>query len=186
MVAFSSVSHMGFVLLGVAGMTVTGFTGATMQMVTHGFITGALFFLVGVIYERSHTREVTEFGGLGRRMPFYSAMMSLALLASMGLPGLAGFISEFHALVGAFEKWGLWVAIASVGVLITAAYSLRTIGKMFMGNFNPKWEDLQDMNVREMVIIVPLAVLMVGLGLFPSVALNLMKETMVNMVALIQ
>jgi len=186
MVAFSSVSHMGFVLLGVAGLTVTGFTGATMQMVTHGFITAALFFLVGVIYERAHTRDVTEFGGLGRTMPFYATLMSLSLLASMGLPGLAGFISEFHALVGAFEKWKFWVIIASVGVLITAAYSLRTISKMFMGTFNPKWEDLKDVNMREMVVLVPLALLMVGLGLFPSIALNLMKPTLVNMVGLIK
>jgi len=185
MVAFSSVSHMGFVLLGIAGLSVTGFVGATMQMFTHGFTTAALFFMVGAIYERTHTREVTEFGGLGRRMPVYAALMSLSLLASMGLPGLAGFISEFHALVGAFDRWKFWVILALVGVLITAAYSLRTIGKMFMGSFNPKWEDLKDLSVREIFVMTPLVVLMVGLGLFPSTALNMMSATLTHMVAII-
>ena len=183
MVAFSSVSHMGFVLLGVAALTVTGFTGAVMQMVTHGVITAGLFMFVGVIYERAHTRDVTEFGGLSRNMPMYSVFMSLALLASMGLPGLAGFISEFHALVGAFERFGVWVAVASVGVLVTAAYSLRTIGRMFTGTFNPKWEHLTDMNTREMVPAVVLAVLTVGIGIFPGPLLNLMKATLVQSAA---
>jgi len=185
MVAFSSVSHMGFVLLGIAGLTVTGFVGATMQMFTHGFITAALFFMVGAIYERTHTREVTDFGGLGRRMPIFAALMSLSLLASMGLPGLAGFISEFHALVGAFDRWKFWVILALVGVLITAAYSLRTIGKMFMGSFNAKWEDLKDLNAREILVMTPLVLLMVGLGLFPGVALNMMNATLTHMVAII-
>jgi len=178
MVAFSSVSHMGFVLLGVAALTVTGFTGAVMQMVTHGIITGGLFLLVGVIYERAHTRDVTEFGGLSKNMPTYAVFMSLALLASMGLPGLAGFISEFHALVGAYERFGIWVAIASVGVLVTAAYSLRTIGRMFTGTFNPKWEHLRDMNTREFIPAAVLAVLTVGIGIFPGPLLNLMKATL--------
>ena len=183
MVAFSSVSHMGFVLLGVAALTVTGFTGAVMQMVTHGVITAGLFMFVGVIYERAHTRDVTEFGGLSRNMPMYSVFMSLALLASMGLPGLAGFISEFHALVGAFERFGIWVAVAGVGVLVTAAYSLRTIGRMFTGTFNPKWEHLTDMNTRELVPAVVLAVLTVGIGIFPGPLLNLMKATLVQSAA---
>lgn len=185
MVAFSSVSHMGFVLLGVAGLTVTGFTGATMQMFTHGVITAALFFMVGAIYERTHTREVTEFGGLGRRMPIFAVLMSLSLLASMGLPGLAGFVSEFHALVGAFDRWKFWVILALVGVLITAAYSLRTIGKMFMGPFNSKWEDLKDLSPREILVMAPLVFLMVGMGLFPSTALNMMNTTLTHMVAII-
>ena len=183
MVAFSSVSHMGFVLIGVAGLTVTGFTGAVMQMFTHGIITAALFLLVGVLYERTHTRQVTDFGGLSRTVPAFSVAMSLALLASMGLPGLAGFISEFHAIVGAWERWGLYVAFASIGILVTAAYSLRTIGRMFMGSFNPRWEGLQDLTVREYAALLPLLLLMVGLGLFPSFALNLMNATLKQMAA---
>ena len=184
MVAFSSVSHMGFVLIGIAGLTLAGFTGAVMQMFTHGIITAALFLLIGVIYERTHTRQITDFGGLSRTVPVFSVAMSLAMLASMGLPGLAGFISEFHALVGAWERWGLYVTFASIGILVTAAYSLRTIGKMFMGPFNPRWEGLQDLTPREYVATVPLILLMVGLGLFPSFALNLMNATLKQMVVI--
>jgi len=184
MVAFSSIDHMGFVLVGIAALNTIGFTGALMMMLTHGIITGALFFLVGVIYERAHTREMTEFGGLMARAPTYSVLMSLALLASMGLPGLAQFVSEFHVLVGAFQRWGLYAVIAGAGILVTAAYSLRVIGRMFMGPLNPKWADLKDMDRRELVAVVPLAVLMVALGLFPSLALGLMNTTLTQMTAL--
>ena len=178
MVAFSSVSHMGFVLLGVSALTVTGFTGAVMQMFTHGIITASLFLLVGVIYERTHTRDITEFSGLSRNMPVYAVFMSLALLASMGLPGLAGFISEFHALVGAYERFGIYSASASVGILVTAAYSFRTIGHLFAGTVNPKWEHLKDINVREMIPVFVLAVLMVAIGIYPGPLLDLMKASL--------
>jgi len=182
MVAFSSISHMGFVILGISGLTVTGFMGAVFQMFAHGLVTGALFLLVGAIYDRTHSREATDFGGLSQCVPKYSVMMSLALLASMGLPGLAGFIGEFHALVGAFERWGLYTIIACVGILITAAYSLRAIGQMFMGQFNAKWEGLSDISAREMVAVAPLAILMIWLGLFPGVGLTMMNATLVNMI----
>lgn len=182
MVAFSSISHMGFVILGIAGLTVAGFLGAVFQMFAHGVVTGALFLLVGVIYDRTHTREATDFGGLSKCVPVYSVLMSMALLASMGLPGLAGFIGEFHALVGAFERWGLYVIIACIGILITAAYSLRAIGQMFMGQFNARWEGLSDIGARELVAVIPLVVLMVGLGLFPGMALTLMNATLSQMV----
>ena len=154
-----------------------------MMMLTHGIITGALFFLVGVIYDRAHTRDLTEFGGLMARVPTFSILTSLALLASMGLPGLAQFVSEFHVLLGAFQRWGLYVLVAGAGILITAAYSLRIIARMFMGPLNPKWADLKDINRRELVAAVPLAVLMVTLGLFPSLALGLMDTTLTEMAA---
>ncbi len=184
MVAFSSIDHMGFVLVGIAALNTIGFTGALLMMLTHGIITGALFFLVGVIYERAHTRELTEFGGLAARVPVYSALMSLALLASMGLPGLAQFVSELQVLIGAFQRWGLWILIAGAGILVTAAYTLHTIGKMFMGPLNPKWATLQDIRGRELVAVVPLAVLMLILGLFPSVALGMMTATLTQMAAI--
>jgi len=183
MVAFSSIDHMGFVLVGIAALNVTGFTGALMMMLTHGIITGALFFLVGVIYERAHTRDITAFGGLMASVPVFSVLMSMALLASMGLPGMAQFVSEFHVLVGAFQRWGLWVLIAGLGILVTAAYSLRTIGSMFMGPVNPKSAILKDLGWRELVAILPLALLMVVLGLFPSLALRLMDTTLTEMTA---
>jgi NADH-quinone oxidoreductase subunit M len=186
MVAFSSIDHMGFVLIGIAALNTMGFTGALLMMVTHGIITGALFFLVGVIYERAHTRELTEFGGLAARIPLYSSLMSLALLASMGLPGLAQFVSELHVLIGVFQQWGLWALIAGAGILVTAAYSLRTIGRMFMGPLNPRWAALEDISARELAAIAPLAVLMIALGIFPTAVLNLMTATLAQMAAIFQ
>ena len=178
MVAFSSISHMGFVLIGVSTQSVTGFYGVVMQMFTHGIIVGALFLLVGMLYERAHTREIGDFSGLGRRVPVYSAVMALTLLASMGLPGLAGFISEFHVLVAAFDRWGFWVAIALVGVMISAAYTLRTIGSMFMGDFDARWAKLPDLRTREVLTLTPLLLLIVSLGVFPGAVLNLVTSTL--------
>jgi len=186
MVAYSSISHMGFVLLGIAALTVTGFTGAIMQMVTHGIITAALFFLIGVLYDQAKTRDINDFGGLSRQMPRYGVLMSIALLASMGLPGLAGFISEFHVILGAFERWGLYVAIASVGILVTAAYSLRTIGLMFTGTLDPRWTHLNDIRGRELGAAVVLVFLMVAIGIFPSPALNIVNSTAVQMIEVLK
>jgi len=182
MVAYSSISHMGFVLLGIAALTVTGFTGAIMQMVTHGIITAALFFLIGVLYEQAKTRDISEFGGLSRQIPRYGVLMSIALLASMGLPGLAGFISEFHVILGAFERWGLYVILASIGILITAAYSLRTIGNMFTGTLDPRWNHLQDIGGRPLLVALVLVFLIIAIGIFPSPALNLVNATASEMI----
>lgn len=184
MVAFSSVSHMGFVLIGLSALTSAGFTGAMMQMFAHGLIAAVLFMLVGFLYERTHTRDVTEFGGLYRRMPRYSLLMTMALLASMGLPGLAGFTAEFHSLVGAFERWGMIIVAACIGVLITAAYSLRTISHMFAGPSNPRWSSLPDLSAREMASAVPLLGMIVAFGLFPASALSLMANAAKPLAAL--
>jgi len=183
MIAYSSINHMGFCLMGIAALNATGFTGATLQMVTHGIITGGLFLLVGALYERTHMREVNAFGGLAARVPVFAVLMSLAMLASMGLPGLAQFVSEFHALVGAYERFGLYIIFATVGVLIAAAYSLRAIGRMFMGPLNPRWTELEDLRPSELAAAAPLGVLMIALGLFPSLVLNLMEETITQMAA---
>lgn len=186
MVAFSSISHMGFVLVGLSALTATGFAGAMMQMFTHGLIAATLFLLVGMIYERTHTRQITEFGGLYSVVPRYSMLMTLALLASMGLPGLAGFVAEFHTLVGAFERWGLVVGIACIGVLITAAYCLRTVSRMFSGPVNPRFGHIKDLSAREMAAAVPLVVLIVALGLFPAGVLNLMTQAAIPLLASIR
>jgi len=183
MVAFSSISHMGFCLMGIAALNATGFTGATLQMVTHGIITGALFLLVGALYDRTHVRDVNEFGGLAARVPRLAVLMSLALLASMGLPGLAQFVSEFHALVGAYDRFGLYILIASVGILIAAAYSLRAIGSMFLGALNPRWSNLADLRGSELVAAVPLALLTIVLGLYPSILIDLTDATITRMAA---
>ena len=183
MVAFSSINHMGFCLMGIAALNATGFTGATLQMVTHGIITGALFLLVGALYDRTHVRDVNEFGGLAARVPRLAVLMSLALLASMGLPGLAQFVSEFHALVGAYDRFGLYILIASVGILIAAAYSLRAIGSMFLGALNPRWSNLADLRGSELVAAVPLALLTIVLGLYPSILIDLTDATITRMAA---
>jgi len=177
MVAFSSIGHMGFVLLGLSSLSEAGLTGAINMMVTHGIITGALFLLVGVLYERAHTRDINAFGGLGTQTPVLAVFMSLSLLAAMGLPGLAGFISELNAIVGALDRWGLLVVLASVGILFAAAYSLRTIDRLFLGQSDGRWAGLTDMSTREIVAVAPLAALMVVLGIVPGLALGLMDGT---------
>ncbi len=185
MVAFSSISHMGFVLLGIAALNVTGVSGAVLMMVAHGIITGGLFLLVGMLYERTKTMDVTQFGGLGSQMPVYTGLMTLALLASMGMPGLAQFVSEFQTLVGGFERWGLLVVIASVGILVTATFTLRVIGTLFGGTLDPRWTSIDDLDRRELVAAVPLAVLTVALGVYPSLALSLADATVRGMTSLV-
>jgi len=184
-VAFSSISHMGFVLLGIAALNVTGVSGALFMMLAHGIITGGLFLLVGILYERTQTMDVTQFGGLGSQIPVYTGLMTLALLASMGLPGLAQFVSEFQTLVGAFERWGLLVLLASLGILVTATFTLRVVGTLFGGTLDARWAAIGDLSRRELAATVPLAVLTVALGVYPSLALSLSDETVRAMTALV-
>ena len=181
MVAFSSIDHMGFVLVGIAALNAVGFTGALLMMVTHGIITGTLFLLVGALYDRTHTRELGDYGGLISAMPVFSILLTLAMLASMGLPGLAQFVSEFHVLVGGFQSWGLFVIVALIGILITAAYSLRAIGRALMGPLDPRWAGLSDLSARELVAALPLAAATIAIGLFPSVVLELMTATLAEL-----
>ncbi len=181
MVAYSSVNHMGYCLLGIAGMTTAGFTGAVFQMLTHGIITGALFLLVGVIYDRAHTRDISAFGGLAVKLPVYSGLMALTCFASLGLPGLAGFIGEFLCFLGAFQTWKVYSAVAVLGIIATAAFFLRMMQKVFLGAFNEKWADLEDMTTRELVSIVPLAILTVFFGIYPKWPLDLMNKTLEHM-----
>jgi len=184
MVAYSSINHMGYSLLAIAGLTATGFSGAVLEMVNHGIITGALFLLVGVIYDRAHTRDLSAFGGLATRLPVYAGMMSLAAFASLGLPGLAGFVSEFLCFLGAFPRWKLHTALSVLGILTTAAFFLRMIEKVFLGPANARWAGLEDMNLRELAATAPLAVLMIVLGIWPRWALDLMNATMIHMAGL--
>jgi NADH-quinone oxidoreductase subunit M len=177
-----------------AAFTVTGFNGALLQMINHGVITGSLFLLVGVIYDRAHTRDIGAFGGLGVRLPVYTGIMSLACMASLGLPGLAGFISEFLCFLGAFSStqgyrvfgvipvFKLFTALSVIGVLVTAGFFLRMIQKVFLGAFNTKWEDLKDMDIRELIAIVPLTVLTILIGVWPHWLLNMMDASMTALV----
>ncbi len=189
MVAYSSVNHMGYVLLGMAALTGTnaaaGLSGAMFQMVTHGIITGALFLLVGVIYDQAHTRNIDEFGGLGAKLPVYTGLMTMAAMASLGLPGLAGFIGEFLCFMGAFGQpaYRIWVVLSVIGILVTAAFMLKLLKDVFLGPFNAKWEGhLKDMSLRELVTVVPLMVLALALGLYPRVALDVMDASVKNLI----
>ena len=194
MVAYSSVNHMGYALLGLSAFTMTGFNGAVLQMVNHGIITGSLFLLVGCIYDRAHTRDISAFGGLGARLPVYMGFMTLASLASLGLPGLAGFVSEFLCFLGAFSSnegvrlfgrlpaFKLVTALSVLGILITTGFFLRMIQKVFLGPINAKWDFLEDLSPRELAAVVPLAVLTVLIGIWPHPVIALMDATMNNLV----
>jgi len=185
LVAYSSVSHMGYCVLGIAAATVTGISGCVFQMVSHGLITGALFLLVGVLYDRAHTREIRAFGGLWAKLPVYSGVMILFCLGSLGLPGLSGFISEFMVFIGAFPVFKVLVGIAVLGVVITAGYFLRMIQAMFLGQFNTKWEALTEISGRELFTVTPLAILMIAIGVYPSPLANMIKATVQNIVHLV-
>ena len=189
MVAYSSINHMGYCLLGMAALTgvnaAAGLSGAVLQMVTHGIITGSLFLLVGVLYDRAHTRDIDQFGGLGAKLPVYTGIMTVQVMASLGLPGLAGFVSEFLCFLGAFGQASLrlWVALSVIGILITAAFFLKLIKDVFLGEFNAKWEGvLSDMTPREIFATAPLLLLTFLIGVYPRAALRLMDVTMNDLI----
>lgn len=201
LVAYSSVSHMGYCLLGLAALTYIGLNGSLLQMFNHGTATAMLFLLVGVIYDRTHTRGLNDFGGLAHRMPLYATMSAIAFFASMGLPGLSGFISEVLVLIGAFNADAIFATsygdistifsgenlfkictiIGALGVIITASYLLWTIQRVFLGPLNEKWKALPEMNVRETLTLVPLAILVIVLGIYPMPVLDLFGATLQNL-----
>ncbi|MBI3292984.1 MAG: NADH-quinone oxidoreductase subunit M [Elusimicrobia bacterium] len=186
MIAYSSINHMGYCLLGIASLTVTGFNGAVLQMVNHGIITGSLFLLVGVLYDRAHTRDMGAFGGLGAKVPVYAGIMTTASLASLGLPGLAGFVSEFLCLLGGFSAFrGITIAAVS-GLVITAGFFLLMLKRIFLGPLNPRWNQLTDMDTRELCAVIPLVVLMVFLGVYPNAVLDVMNVTMSQLVQVVK
>ncbi len=178
LVAYSSVSHLGFVVLGLFSLTSVGIAGGVFQMLAHGLSTGALFLLVGVIYERRHTREVSEFGGLAHGMPLYATFFMIATLASIGLPGLAGFVGEFMILFGAFSSQAvaharLMAILAATGVVLGAIYMLWMYQRVFLGKLkNVKNEGLPDLSLREMAVLIPLVVFMFWLGVRPGLVLD--------------
>ncbi len=181
MVAYSSVSHMGFVLLGLASLTSTGMNGALLQMFNHGVITGALFLLVGVLYDRAHTREMAAFGGLGAKIPIYSAILIYISMASLGLPALSGFVREFMVLLGTFQVHPVITGLSCIGILLAACYLLVMIQRVLLGKLNPKWEKLTDINKRELFTLVPLMILILVFGIYPRLILQFITPTINSM-----
>lgn len=184
LVAYSSVAHLGYVMLGLFGSTVSGIQGSILQMVNHGISTGALFLLVGVIYDRRHTRMVDELGGLAKVMPVYATLWVIVTMASIGLPGTNGFIGEFMIIMGTFASSslakfaGVNTALAAIGVILGAVYMLSVTQKMFFGPLsNAKNKRLQDINPRESLALAPLIVMIFVIGFFPSVFLDRMKDS---------
>ncbi len=184
LVAYSSVAHMGFIMLGLFAATRSGVQGSILQMLNHGISTGALFLLVGVIYDRRHTRLVRELGGLAKVMPIYAALFVIVTMSSIGLPGTNGFVGEFMVIMGTFSSISLgshahFQAIISViGVILAAVYMLTVVQGMFFGPLdNPKNKHLSDMNVRETVAVAPLIALIFVVGLFPNMFLSRMESS---------
>ena len=171
LVAYSSVTHMGFCLLGMAALTPVGLNGALVQMFNHGTITAMLFLLVGVIYDRTHTRGLDDFGGLARVMPRYATLFGLAFMASLGLPGLSGFIGEALVFIGAFPVYTGLTLLAALSLVITAAYHLTAIQRIHFGPFKETWRGAlmgRDVDLREAATLVPLAILVLVLGFWPA------------------
>jgi NADH-quinone oxidoreductase subunit M len=186
LVAYSSVSHMGYCLLGMAALTPAGMNGAVLQMFNHGTTTAMLFLLVGVIYDRAHHRDIDGFGGLAVQMPVYTGIVSVAFFASLGLPGLSGFISEALVFLGAYPVFKTLTIIALPGIVLTAGYILWTLQRMFLGTLNEKYKTLPDINGRELFTLVPLALIVIFLGIFPMPVLNLMSRSLGWVVQMVQ
>ena len=191
LIAYSSVSHMGFVMLGLASMTVQGMNGAVLQMFNHGTSTAMMFFMIGIIYERSHHRYIVRpdgsrgFGGLYTQLPIYSIIFIIGMFASMGLPGMSGFISEALIFIGMYEKYTTITVLALFGLLIGAAYLLWMFKRMFFGDVNPEVKEYTDMTKLEIGYMIPLCVAVIAFGIFPSPILNIMKASVGKLVSLL-
>jgi NADH-quinone oxidoreductase subunit M len=184
LVAYSSVSHMGFVILGFAALNDMGMNGAAAQLFNHGTSSAMMFLIVGVVYDRVHHRNLNDFGGLGLKMPYYSGLATVGLFAALGLPGLANFVSEIMILIGAFNApHTQWMAVVSViGIVIGAAYILWTIQRVFLGKLNPKYEEITDIDGREAFCQIPFAALCVLFGVAPFLLLDVFRDSIKSLV----
>jgi NADH-quinone oxidoreductase subunit M len=189
MVAFSSVSHLGFVVIGSFALVAAGeklsaeaLTGAVYQSINHGISTGALFFLIGVIYERRHTRLLADYGGLAKAMPWFAVLLIVATLSSVGLPGTGGFTGEFLILLGTFRSSPFTATCAVLGVLLGAIYMLTLCRGILFGPLDkPENQELEDLSAREVVYLLPLAVLAIVMGVFPNLFLDKIRPSIDNL-----
>jgi NADH-quinone oxidoreductase subunit M len=191
LVAYSSVSHLGFVVLGIFALNEEAMQGSIIQMINHGLSTGALFLLVGMIYDRRHTRMIKDFGGLAKSMPIYATFFMIVMLSSAGLPGLNGFVGEFLILLGAFRSQFLdnyWFAIfGATGVILAAVYLLWSYQRMFFGKLeNPANQSVKDLNLREWFVLVPVVVFIVWIGFYPSTFLGKSEASTKHLIQQIQ
>jgi NADH-quinone oxidoreductase subunit M len=180
LVAYSSISHMGYVMLGMATLTPQGINGAVLQMFNHGTVTAMLFLLVGVIYDRAHHRNIDGFGGLASVMPVYTGFMAIAFFAALGLPGLSAFVSEVLVLLGAWQYDPRLTIIAASAVVLTAGYMLWMLQRVWLGPVNEKYASLPDLSTRELVTLAPLAVIVIVLGVYPHAVLDLINPTLLS------
>lgn len=181
LVAYSSISHMGYVMLGMAAFTPQGINGAVLQMFNHGTITAMLFLLVGVIYDRAHHRDIDGFGGLAGIMPVYTGVTALAFFGAMGLPGLSAFISEVLVLLGAWQRHPGLTIVAASAIVLTAGYLLWTMQRVWLGTPNEKYVGLPEITAREILTLAPLAVIVVVLGVYPHAVLDLINTSLLNL-----
>jgi NADH-quinone oxidoreductase subunit M len=182
MVAYASVSHMGVVLLGIATLNAVGLAGAVMQMVAHGLVAAALFLLVGLLYSRTHRRDIADYGALWPMAPRFAVFASIALMAAIGVPGTASFVAELYALIGGLERFGTMVIVMMLAALVSAAYALRTLGRFLSGPAEPAAGRIVDLGRRETMIAAALCLAIIALGFIPGPLLAL-SEASLTMIA---
>jgi NADH-quinone oxidoreductase subunit M len=184
LVAFSSVSHLGFVMLGLFTFTVQGISGGILQMLNHGFSTGALFLIVGMLYERRHTRLIEEFGGLSKVMPIYATFFMIVTLSSIGLPGLNGFVGEFLILLGTFKVNVTYAVFAATGVVLSAVYMLWMFQRVMFGEITKEENrKLKDLSLREIIVLIPIILFIIQIGVYPKPFLSRIEPTVKNLIA---
>jgi len=179
LVAYSSVAHMGFVILGIFTFSIYGFIGSLFQMLNHGITTGGLFLLVGIVYERTHSRQIYDNAGLGKIMPIYMFFFGLFAVSSFAFPGTNSFVGELYVLIGTFATNRIAGFFAIVGAVIAAAYMLKLLKQIAWGREDKR--DIKDMNLREIIYMLPLAVFVLWVGIFPRPFVNVMEYTLVNL-----
>ena len=184
LVAYSSVSHLGFCTLGIFALNHAGIAGSIIQQINHGISTGALFLIVGFIYERRHTRLIADFGGISAKMPIFATIFMIITFSSIGLPGTNGFVGEFLILMGAFESGLRWYAVlGTTGVILAAVYMLWMFQRVMMGKITkPENEELEDLNAREIAVMVPLLVFVFWIGVYPNTFFDKMNPSLENLI----
>ena len=180
-VGYSSVSHMGFVLMGLGTMNNIGVNGAVLQMFSHGVMTALFFAMVGAVYDQAHTRDIRVFGGIIRKMPLFVIFFGIAGLTSLGLPGLSGFIAEFHIFVGTIDAFPLFAALGILSAALTAVYVLRLIGRAALGPFNPRWENLKDLSRKEVLAGLVLIAPIIAMGVWPDPFIDRIAQTVAEL-----